>query len=88
LTGVRIDFPDSSVAVILDASDPQADVELRIPLLAKLLNDPHAKQYSYEVVNLHGDAEGARARFEKVEGASIEVQPAPSPPAPVQPAET
>jgi hypothetical protein len=87
LTGVRIEFPDSGVAVILDASEPQADVQLRIPLLARILQDPNAQQYSYEVVNLHGDAEGARARVEKFEG-DLEVQPAPLQPAPVQPAET
>ena len=57
LTAVRVEF-DSGAAVALTAAAPQAAVELRIPLLARLMGDPQAERYSYRVVNLVGDALG------------------------------
>jgi len=55
LTGVRVEF-DSGAAVTLTAAAPQAAVELRIPLLARLMGETQAERYSYRVANLAGDA--------------------------------
>ena len=53
LTGVRVEFDDET-SVTLTADCLQTEVELRIPLLPRLLGDPQAKQYQYRVVNLLG----------------------------------
>ncbi|HSF43247.1 MAG TPA: hypothetical protein VLT87_25830 [Thermoanaerobaculia bacterium] len=54
LTGVDVDF-DSGATVTLTAAAPRAVAELRMPLLSRLLNAPEARQYRYQVTNLHGD---------------------------------
>ncbi len=53
LTGVRVEFDDET-SVTLTADCLQAEMELRIPLLPRLLGDPQAKQYRYRVGNLLG----------------------------------
>lgn len=76
LTGVRVDF-DSGAAVALTAAAPQAAVELRIPLLARLMGDPQAERYSYRVVNLAGDAAGTPTDWTAMVGdAPLAVVPA------------
>ena len=59
LSGVAVEF-ESGAAVTLTAAAPRATAELRMPLLGRLLNAPEARQYRYQVTNLHGAAEGLR----------------------------
>ena len=53
LTGVRVEFDDET-SVTLTADCLQSEVELRIPLLPRLMGDPQAEQYRYRVGNLLG----------------------------------
>lgn len=59
LSGVAVEF-ESGAAVTLTAAVPRATAELRMPLLARLLNAPEARQYRYQVTNLHGAPESFR----------------------------
>ncbi|MEM8806321.1 MAG: hypothetical protein AAGF01_09880 [Cyanobacteria bacterium P01_G01_bin.38] len=58
LTGVHVEF-DSGAAITLTPEALSQDVELRIPLLPRLMNDINAKQYYYQITNLHGEEIGA-----------------------------
>lgn len=71
LTGVQIEF-DEGTSATLTAARLQADVNLRIPLLPRLMGDAQAKKYRYRVTNLLGaDAHpGARSDWMSGEGDS------------------
>lgn len=58
LTGIHVAF-DSGAEIILTPEALSQQVELRMPLLPRLTNDIKAKQYRYQVTNLHGDELGA-----------------------------
>ena len=58
LTGVHVAF-DSGVEITLTAAELSKEIELRMPLLPRLMNDIKAKQYRYQITNLHGEEIGA-----------------------------
>jgi hypothetical protein len=58
LTGVHVEF-DSGAAITLTPASLSQEVELRMPLLPRLMNDVDAKQYRYQITNIHGEELGA-----------------------------
>ena len=53
ITAVQIDFDDGS-QMALTAAHLSDQAHLRIPLLPRLLGDPHARKYKYKVTNEYG----------------------------------
>lgn len=74
LTALRVEF-EGDASTLLDPLAPSDDVQLRIPMLARLLRLPEAKSYRFRVVNVHGAAnaahDGASAPWTDGEGEGI-----------------
>ena len=54
ITAVQVEFDDGT-QLVLTAAHLTDEANLHIPLLPRLLGDPHAKKYKYKVTNEHGD---------------------------------
>jgi hypothetical protein len=67
LTGVRVEF-GSGAQVELSPALPSATVELRMPLLPRLMNSPDAQSYQYKVTNLHAEGPGLSADWRQGSG--------------------
>jgi hypothetical protein len=69
LTGLLVEFGHGN-KITLTADQLQADVQLRIPLLSRLLEEAYenAMKYRYQVTNLHGEDSQAGATSEWING--------------------
>jgi hypothetical protein len=62
LTGVRVEF-GSGAKVELTPAAASAMVQLRMPLLPRLMNSPDAQSYDYQITNLHAEGPGQVATW-------------------------
>jgi hypothetical protein len=67
LTGVQIEFEGAATRTLSPAL-LEADIDLYIPLLPRLLGDPQAKMYRYRVTNLLGADGHAGAKTDWMNG--------------------
>ena len=78
IAAVQVEFDDGS-QLVLTADHLTDEAHLRIPLLPRLLGDPHAQKYKYRVTNEYGDPPqpGAQTGWMDGEGElSVAVVPA------------